>query len=137
VGGYAYDAAYADLMNNHQTGNGNFHTDIRNRWTQEGDVTDIPRYDSNRSQNYSSTSTRFLVDASYFSLSNIRLGYTFPKTITEKLHIQNFQIFVAGDNLFLLSKRDGLNPMTDIQGDSNRYTYDPLSTMTIGANIKF
>ena len=137
LGGYGYDGGYADLMNNHQVGQNNFHTDIRSRWLQEGDVTNVPRYDSDLSQNYSSQSTRFLLDASYLSLANIRLGYTLPRTLTERFGVRNLSVFASGDNLFLLTKRDGFNPMTDIQGDSNRYTYDPLSTVTLGANIKF
>ncbi|MDW7693569.1 SusC/RagA family TonB-linked outer membrane protein [Flammeovirgaceae bacterium SG7u.111] len=137
LGGYGYDNAYADLMNNHQVGQGNFHTDIRNRWQQEGDITDVPRYDNDLTQNYSSRSTRFLTKADYFTLSNVRLGYTFPQTLTQKLRIQSFDVFVAGDNLFLTTKRDGFNPTTDIQGDSNRYTYDPLTTFTLGGKIKF
>jgi len=137
LGGYGYDGGYADLMSNHQVGAGNFHTDIRNRWMQEGDVTNVPRYDNDLSTNYSSQSTRFLLDASYLSLTNIRLGYTLPQVFTRKFGVENLSFFAAGDNLFLFAERDGFNPMTDIQGDSNRYTYDPLSTVTLGANLKF
>lgn len=137
LGGYGYDGGYADLMDNHQTGQGNWHTDIRDRWMQEGDVTNVPRYDNDLSQNYSSRSTRFLLKADFFTLSNVRVGYTLPTAFTQRFGVQNMNLFVAGDNLFLLSERNGFNPTTDIQGDSNRYTYDPLSTVTMGAKFKF
>ena len=139
LGGYAYDNTYAGLMDNDQVGGNNWHVDIRDRWQQEGDVTDVPRLSSdfgNDSQ-VNSVSTRFLTKADYFTLSNVRLGYTIPTAVTKRIGVNSFNVFIAGDNLFLLSKRDGFNPTTSITGASSTYTYSPLSTLTVGANIKF
>jgi hypothetical protein len=137
LGGYSYDAGYADLMSNDQVGGNNWHTDIRNRWQNEGDVTDVPRLTNDLDQNYRSRSTRYLLKSDYLSLTNIQLGYTFPTAVIDKLRIQNLRIFVAGDNLWLYTNREGFNPTTTIDTGSERYTYDPLSTVTGGLNIKF
>jgi hypothetical protein len=73
-GGYAYDGAYAGLMSNGQVGGNNWHVDIRNRWQKAGDVTDIPRLSSNYDANVASTSSRFLTEANYMVLNNVRVG---------------------------------------------------------------
>lgn len=137
IGGYSYDATYARLMGNDQPGNNNWHVDIRDRWVQEGDVTDVPRLSSNVDQNISSSSTRFLIKSDYLHLSNVRLGYTFPQSLTQRLGVDHLNLFVSGDNLLLFTKRDGFNPTTDITGESDWYVYDPLTTVSVGANIKF
>jgi TonB-linked SusC/RagA family outer membrane protein len=137
IGGYSYDAAYADLMSNDQVGGNNWHTDIRDRWQQEGDVTDVPRLSNDLDQNYRSASTRFLLKSDYLNLTNVQLGYTFPTSLVEKIGIKSLRLFVAGDNLFLMANRDGFNPTTNVDTGSARYTYDPLSTVTGGLNIKF
>ena len=47
------------------------------------------------------------------------------------------RLFLTGDNLFMLSKRKGYNPTVQLTGGTSRYTYNPLSTITLGANINF
>lgn len=137
-GGYAYDGAYATLMGNGLIGNNNWHTDIRNRWQKAGDVTDVPRLSNNRDANVTSLSTRFLEKANYLALNNIRLGYTLPSNIAQRLGIiESASLFVAGDNLWLHSARRGFNPSTAETGGSDMYRYSPLSTITFGCKIKF
>jgi hypothetical protein len=55
----------------------------------------------------------------------------------KKTGIESMNIFVSGDNLFLLSTRDGFNPSTAETGASNTYRYSPLSTFTFGVRVKF
>jgi hypothetical protein len=137
LGGYAYDGAYAALMSNDQIGNNNWHTDILNRWQQEGDVTSVPRLTSDADQNVSSLSTRFITKSNYLILNNVRLGYTIPSNILNGLKISNASIWVSGDNLWMKSKRDGFNPSTAEAGDSDTYRYSPLSTLSAGVRVKF
>ena len=49
-------------------------------------------------------------DASYLKLSNVTLGYTFPKQWTQKLTVQNLRLFVAAQNLFTITGYSGLDP---------------------------
>jgi len=137
VGGYSYDGAYANLMNNDQVGGNNWHTDIRDRWQQEGDVTDVPRLSNGLDQNVSSRSSRFVTPSDFLSVSNVRIGYTFPSNLVERIGIKSLSIFAAGDNLALFSYRDGFNPSTAVTGASSMYTYSPLSTLTGGLKVKF
>ncbi|MCL9807902.1 SusC/RagA family TonB-linked outer membrane protein [Flavobacterium luminosum] len=136
-GGYAYDSAYANLMNNGQAGQNNWHVDIRDRWQQPGDVTNVPRLSNNQDANVASASTRFLTKADYINLNNIRLGYNVPKRYTEQLKLASLSIFVSGDNLYLSAYRKGFNPTVSETGASSQYTYSPLSTISGGVRLKF
>jgi TonB-linked SusC/RagA family outer membrane protein len=136
LGGYAYDSAYASLMSNNYPGVNNFHIDIRNRWMKSGDTSDIPRQDSRYQVQQNSTSTRFLTKSDFIALNNIRLGYNVPKAFVNKYGIQQADLYVTGDNLWLASKRQGFNPATSITGGSSIYRYNPLSTIVFGLNVK-
>tara|TARA_R110000868_G_scaffold149070_1_gene371312 strand:- start:7108 stop:10377 length:3270 start_codon:yes stop_codon:yes gene_type:complete len=135
IGGWAYDSAYANLMDNDFAGTNNFSVDIRNRWMEPGDITDIPRQDARFQVQQNATSTRFLTDASFLALNNIRFGYKLPKDVVTKIGLTNMDFFITGDNLWLLSERKGFNPSTSITGGSDIYTYNPLSTVVLGINL--
>jgi hypothetical protein len=138
LGGYAYDSAYRDFMDNESAGNTQqLHTDIENRWKQAGDVTDVPILNSNLQVNQASTSTRFLIEADYLNFSNIQVGYTLPDSLTQKINASNIRIYFTGDNLMILSKRDGFNPGYSLSGNTARYTYEPMTTFTAGLTLNF
>ncbi len=135
LGGWAYDSAYASLMDNDYNGTNNFHVDIRDRWQAPGDVTDIPRQDARYQIQQNATSTRFLTKSDYLALNNIRIGYSVPKSFASKIGLKKADVFVTGDNLWLMSERQGFNPSTAITGGSGIYTYNPLSTIVLGVNL--
>jgi hypothetical protein len=138
LGGYAYDGAYAGLMANGLIGGNNWSTDIRRRWQKAGDVTDVPRLSNNQDANVASASSRFVTKATFLALNNVRLAYTLPSSLIQKLRgIQQVSFFVSGDNLWLMSERDGFNPSTAESGASDTYRYNPLSTITVGLRTKF
>ncbi|TXD85357.1 SusC/RagA family TonB-linked outer membrane protein [Subsaximicrobium wynnwilliamsii] len=138
LGGYTYDAGYSVLMGNDLVGADNFHTDIRNAWQQPGDITDVPRtsaqFGTDAQQN--AFSTRFLTRSDFFALNNINLGYTLPKAAIDAIGLSTFRLFVAGDNLMMLSARRGLNPTTAI-ATTNSGAYTPVTTFSLGAKVEF
>ncbi len=135
LGGYIYDGEYASYMSDGNIGQNNYHVDVRNRWQKKGDITDVPRFTAGVDANATSSSTRFLTKMDYLSLNNIKLGYTLPKNYIKTLGLEKLSFFVSGDNLWVASHRKGLNPTTE--GSTNDVTYNPLSTMTLGVNVKF
>ncbi|NML20397.1 SusC/RagA family TonB-linked outer membrane protein [Pseudoflavitalea sp. G-6-1-2] len=136
-GGYAYDDAYAGLMADGIVGENNWHEDMMKRWQKPNDITDVPRLTNGNNLNVVSTSTRFLTKANYLALNNIRLGYTFPASLISKLMLTDASVWISGDNLWLKTKRAGLNPATAENGGSDTYRYAPLSTLTVGLRVKF
>ena len=137
VGGWGYDSAYASLMHSDRGGSQNWHVDILNCWKEEGDITDVPRLSNGNDLYANSGSTRFLISSSYLNLSNVRLGYSFPKKWMEKIKLNNLSVWVAGDNLFCLSARKGYIPMASFTGGSSTYSYSPLSTIMGGIKFSF
>ena len=137
LGGYSYDASYASLMANGNTGNSNWHVDMDNRWRKPGDKTDVPRLSNDLDKNVSSTSTRFLIKNNYISLNNVRLSYKLPSNLLSLAKLDDASVWISGDNLWLSTKRKGYIPMTSASGTSDSYAYKPLSTVTVGLKVKF
>ncbi len=137
IGGYAYDAQYAELMSDRFGAAGNnYHKDIADRWQFPGDITEVPRLGDGLDQNSTSTSTRFLTSTDYLALNNALVGYTLSGEVLGGA-IDNLNIFVSGDNLFVKTARDGFLPNTSESGNSGRRLYAPLSTVTVGVRAKF
>lgn len=136
LGGYGYDGNYASVLGNGQSGSNNYHVDINSRWQNPGDITNVPRLYSNQNINVTSRSTRFLTKSDYLALNNVRVGYTMPSAFLSNTGMSSLNIWIAGDNMFLLSDRKGFNPAASLIGSSDRYRYNPLSTFTLGVRVK-
>ena len=140
IGGYGYDNTYAALMANDPVGGHNWHTDMRNAWTEANRNTNIPRL-SNGNGTYDSYanygSTRFLTSNSFFSLNSIQVGYNFPKKLIEKIKLNRLHLYVSADNLAIATARKGYNPMTSFTGSSDTHGYSPLSTVMGGVKVSF
>lgn len=134
IGGWTLDSNYQSLMSAGSAGT-NWHKDIFHRWTPQNTDTDVPRV-QNRYQEASQTSTRFLTNASYISLKNVTVGYTFPKTLTQKARISNLRVYVIGDNLWYMSKRRGLDVRQSFSGAAG-FTYSALRTVSAGLSFTF
>ena len=137
IGGYGYDNTYAQLMHSDKAGSRNWHKDMLNSWTETNTSSNIPRLSNGVDQYANMASDRFLTSNSFLSLNNINLGYKFPKKWIEKAKINVLQIWVAGDNLAILSARKGYNPMMSMSGTNAANEYGLLSTVMGGIKIQF
>ena len=134
-GGKFYDSQYANLMHSGDLGR-TWHTDIRNRWTPENTTSDIPRLEF-ANQKVLSLSDRFIVSSDYLSLRNVSLGYTFKQEIVEKLGLTKLRYYLTADNVYLWSKRQGLDPRTSLAGDNYDAVYSPIRTVSMGLTLNF
>lgn len=132
LGGKIYDGTYRSLMEPSFVGQ-TYHVNSLRAWEKAGDVTDVPRITTNST---SVISDRFLVDASYFNVKSLSVGYTLDLSKMEKLHIRSARIYASGDNLLMLSALRGMNPQSSFSG-STSYTYTPNRTVSLGVDIKF
>ncbi|MBL4642187.1 MAG: SusC/RagA family TonB-linked outer membrane protein, partial [Flavobacteriaceae bacterium] len=137
LGGSAYDFSYSDLLANDQIGNNNWHKDIHNRWMKPGDISEIPKLTSNLNTTVNRASSRFIQSSDYLTLSNVRVGYSIPSQYMQGKGVSSINFWLSGDNLFLLSARQGFNPTTSETGGSQRYNYAPLTTLSLGVRVKF
>lgn len=90
--------------------------------------------------------SEFFESASFLRLSNITIGYTFPKTWTQKLMMESARLYCTMGNLFCLTGYSGLDPEvnTDMTRNDNYPTigmdygsYHRARTFTVGLNVKF
>ena len=110
------------------------HRDILNRWQRPGDITDVPRLDAGKVTTYGALSDRFLVDASHLNIQNVTVSYMVPATLLRSLRIQAFRFYVSGENLYMFSKRKGLNPVQNFTGVTSN-VFIPSRVITAGINL--
>ena len=135
-GGWVFDSFYNTLMTSGGQGS-NFHKDMFNRWTPSNTDTNIPRlFYMGSNEGISGNSDYYLTKANYFNLKNITLGYTLPKDITRKCGIDNLRVYFVGDNVWLRSKRKGLDPRQALNGTTSS-VYSALSSYSLGINLTF
>ncbi len=132
IGGKIYDGLYAASMNTTYSTN-TWNSNALRRWQKPGDITDVPRIEIGGQY---TTTDRFLVDASYFAIKNITLGYTLPKLWVNKIGLSNVRVFTSVDNLALFTHLDGMDPQYSF-GGSTDYTYAPNKTWSVGLEVKF
>lgn len=132
IGGLVYDDSYAALMNSDY--GGALHIDALQRWTKAGDVTIVPRMDNAKRADFGAVSDRWLIDASYFAVRTLNIGYNLPKAYAQRIRVQNARFYVSGENLYLQSKRKGMNPVQSFSGVTNN-AYTPARIITAGLNI--
>lgn len=142
IGGKVYDGAYASLM-----GSGGFgsakHVDILNRWTPSGESSSgewflnnshVPRMDDGRTADYNGASDRWLIDASFLNLRSVTLSYDIPKNWASKAFLNRAQVYISGENLMFLSKRDGMNVQQNYGGTTSN-VYSPARSVVFGASL--
>lgn len=55
-------------------------------------------------KNKNNANTRYLQNAAYLRLQNVQLGYSFPRSVTSKMHLEKLRIYFSGENLLTFSK---------------------------------
>jgi hypothetical protein len=134
VGGDMYDGNWASLMHTGAFGS-HWSSDILNRWQKPGDVTDVPRL-QNAYVAGTAASSRYLTDASFLSIRNVMVSYSLPKTLINRIDLQEARIFASGDNLGMLTARKGMDPQQSFGGTAD-FTYIPSKIISFGLNLTF
>ena len=145
LGGKTVDGAYQSLMQNGRAQGQAMHKDLLDAWSTSNPGSDIPRLSYGDTDASSQTaSDRWLTSSNYLSLNNLTVGYTFPKKWMQKLQIRSLRIFFAGENLFLVTARKGLDPrytsgvgsFTTGAGMATS-SYATMRSVTAGLTVKF
>ncbi len=84
----------------------------------------------------------YVEDGSYVKLKSIKLGYTIPKSLTAKIGIERFRVYVGARNLITLTKYSGLDPELGGTNDPLQFGVDngsyPMPKMyNIGFDVSF
>ncbi|MDE6214996.1 MAG: TonB-dependent receptor [Bacteroides sp.] len=108
-------------------------------WTPENTSAYYPRPDWSGGRN-TYTQTRYLQNAAYCRLKNLTLGYTLPKSLTQKFYVENLRLFVSGENLLTITNfTDVSDPELIGAGYSNDLgkTYPLSKTVSLGLSVTF
>ncbi len=81
-------------------------------------------------------------DASFLRLSNISIGYSFPKLKLRNTGIQNLRLYATGSNLFVWTPYSGFDPEVSTKGSSltpgvDFGAYPRNRSFVFGLNITF
>ena len=106
-------------------------TAMNNRWTTEGQVTNIPRISYRDAQGNASFSDRWIDDGSFLRLSNVTINYTLPISST---YLQGITVWGAAYNLFTLTHYLGSNPDCSM---SSNILYQGIDCGLLGSGRSF
>ncbi|WP_185155484.1 SusC/RagA family TonB-linked outer membrane protein [Rudanella paleaurantiibacter] len=93
---------------------------VRDSWSPENTGGTVPIFESasNFSTNTQSNSY-YVEDGSYFRMQNLSFGYNLPSSILNKIKLQRLRVFVSTNNLFTITKYQGLDPSVGGNADTN------------------
>jgi hypothetical protein len=106
----------------------------------------VPLYDASISENnnywrrygFGGLSETAIYDASWVRLREVTLAYNLPSKWLSKIFISNASIAAYGRNLWLSTKYPGVDPETNLTGDSNGFGLDYFNqpnTKSYGLNL--
>jgi len=93
---------------------------------------DYPRLSYGGNQNNYQPSTYWLRNGSYVRLKEVNIGYTIPKNIINKLHLNDVRIFFTGFNLLTWSSFKLWDPE---MGVSDGIKYPNVRSYTLGLTV--
>ena len=105
-----------------------------NRWTYEGQITDMPKACYSSSDNWRNNermSDRWIEDGSYLKLKNLRLTYNIPYTSS---WLQGLKVWAEGNNLWTITRYLGTDPEMSCR---NSVLYQGIDTGLIPSGRSF
>lgn len=82
--------------------------------------------------------TRYLLSGAYLRIKNITVGYTLPKTLTDRIKLSRVRLFASADNVFEWSGvRKYFDPEAITEDTQNGYTYPFNRQYIFGLNVTF
>jgi TonB-linked SusC/RagA family outer membrane protein len=121
-------------------GTENFTRDFyENRWHGAGTSNDYPSTNIGGGNNYVANSF-YVESGSYFRVRTAQLGFTLPKSLTDRWRMTSFRIYANAQNALNIFKYRGMNP--EVGGSPTRAGVDssvyPLyATYNFGVNVSF
>jgi hypothetical protein len=111
---------------------------VYDAWTEEkylrGDKILYPRLSvANAGANFQQNSFMNL-DASFFRIKNVEIGYTLPRNISNKLYCSMLRVYTSGQNLATFSDMKYFDPETSRNTDR---TYPVTRVINFGVKANF
>jgi TonB-linked SusC/RagA family outer membrane protein len=96
-----------------------------------------PLFSRERNKNFQ-TQTRFIDNARYLRLKNLQIGYTLPRSVTDRTPIHNMRVYFSGENLLTFQTMDkAFEPESMIASGTRMRTYPITQMFSFGINATF
>ncbi len=102
-------------------------------WTLDNTSSTIPALTTSNGADEGRLSTYFIENGSYAKLRTLQLGYTLPKNIIKKLHIDNLRLYAQGENLWTIKS----SSLTCTDPENTAWAYPHTSAFTFGLQVGF
>ncbi|WP_194775342.1 SusC/RagA family TonB-linked outer membrane protein [Pararhodonellum marinum] len=97
--------------------------ETQERWTGPGTSNSVPRAISGDPNQNNRFSDRFVENAGFFRLRNIQIGYSLPRSITDRwTGFNSGRIYFGGSNLFTFTNYTGMDPEVMTYGSNSSQT---------------
>ena len=133
LGGKVLDADYISLMTGAVNPGRNWSPELLSRWTPDHTNTNVPRFTTD-DLGFSSTSTRFLYDATYARLKQVSLGYNLPVNLLGRIGFKSAKVYGLAENLLTFYGHQGMDPEQAVDG-TTYYQYPQMKTISVGLQI--
>lgn len=115
-------------------------------------VTDFPRVgyinekgsfigDGAANKNYSTVSGYLVEKGNYLKLKNLSVGYSLPKTIANKVFLENARVYISMQNVFTITNYTGIDPEIGggvlMRNVDNQNRYLPSRLISFGLDLTF
>jgi TonB-dependent starch-binding outer membrane protein SusC len=115
--------------------NGNYSNEVLKRWVGPGTSNTQPRVTLEDPNKNSRVSDRFVEDASYLRIKNMRISYNLPSRWSSIINLRKAQFYVSSQNLVTITKYTGLDP--EVGGGVDIGFYPQARTFIAGVTIDF
>ena len=68
----------------------------------------------------------------YVKVKSLQIGYTIPKNLTDRIHMEGLRFFVSGENLFTFTSYPGQDPEI-----GTSVGYPLMRSVSGGVHVKF
>ena len=110
--------------------------DVYDYWTESNPTNAYPRPIQGYSMTSAQKESMYYVDGSFFKVKNITLGYTFQRSVLQKLGMTKLRLYGTITNPLILSKEHKL--LKGMDPESNASDKFPLyKTLVFGVNVSF
>ncbi|WP_258103451.1 TonB-dependent receptor [Marinoscillum sp. MHG1-6] len=111
----------------------------KDRWTSENTSGSMPASGGNFAQ----LSEFNMYSASFVRLKNMEIGYTLPKSLADRVNLNDLRVYVNAFNVFTISEIDFMDPEGRADGSDPNSTrtdanyYPQLRVFNVGVNFSF
>jgi len=116
----------------------NISVDLNPMMGAAGDIdpNGVPQLNSYYNSYNTAASSRYVVNNNYLIFKNLNISYDLPEMWVRAMRLQNLNVGLSVDNLFIAAKRKGMNPQYNFSGGQGQY-FVPSRVFSFQLTAKF